>query len=371
MNLLHTLVTLLAGATFGCTPNYNLPAPVQVADARAKNVLVVWNRNAPESKQIAEAYLKARQVPFKNLLSVSMTTNEDVPTVSYKADLVDPVRDKIKDDGLEIDFILLMRGVPIRLDNGMGYSVDASLMVDAHPSRKTNPMKPIDQNALSEAEVSRCLNPYFRKKEKFSSDDFNMYLVTRLDGYTVADAMALIERSVAAKPLPGPFLLDSSPGKDAPGYIESDKRLALARDLIKAKGLEPIYDASDAYIGSNKPIMGYASWGSNDGSFKQTTYNSLKFLPGAICETFVSTSGRSFRPQTGGQSMIADLIFQGVTGIKGYVSEPFTIALAWADILFDRYTDGYNLAESFYAASPLLKWKDIVIGDPLCSPYKK
>lgn len=371
MNLLNTLITFLAGATIGCTPNYHAPAPVQAPDPRAHNVLVVWNRNAPESKQIAEAYLKARQVPFKNLLSVSMTTNEEVPTVSYKADLVDPIRDKIKDESLSIDFILLIRGIPIRLDNGMGYSVDASLMVDAHPSRKTNPMKPIDQNALTETEVRRCLNPYFQKKQKFSSDDFDMYLVTRLDGYTVADALALIDRSVAAKNVPGPFLLDSSPGKAAPGYVETDKRLSIARDLLKAKGLEPVYDASETYVGSNAPVMGYASWGSNDGSFKQSTYNSLKFLPGAICETFVSTSGRSFRPQTGGQSMIADLIFQGVTGVKGYVSEPFTLALAWADILFDRYTDGYNLAESFFMASPLLKWKDIVIGDPLCAPYKK
>ena len=27
---------------------------------------------------------------------------------------------------------------------------------------------------------------------------------------------------------------------------------------------------------------------------------------------------------------------------------------------------GRNLAESFYAASRFLKWKDVVIGDPLC-----
>jgi len=30
-----------------------------------------------------------------------------------------------------------------------------------------------------------------------------------------------------------------------------------------------------------------------------------------------------------------------------------------------------NLAESFYAASLVAKWKDVVIGDPLCRPYRK
>jgi hypothetical protein len=60
-----------------------------------------------------------------------------------------------------------------------------------------------------------------------------------------------------------------------------------------------------------------------------------------------------------------------VTGVKGYVAEPFSVALCPADILFDRYTAGYTLAESFYMAVPFLKWKDIVIGDPLCAPYRE
>ncbi|HCM73924.1 MAG TPA: hypothetical protein DIS87_07280, partial [Armatimonadetes bacterium] len=62
------------------------------------------------------------------------------------------------------------------------------------------------------------------------------------------------------------------------------------------------------------------------------------------------------------QSLIADLIRGGVTGVKGYVSEPYTFAMADPQVLFDRYTRGYTLAESFYAASPILKWKDLVIG---------
>jgi uncharacterized protein (TIGR03790 family) len=116
--------------------------------------------------------------------------------------------------------------------------------------------------------------------------------------------------------------------------------------------------------------MGYASWGSNDNRFSLSTYQKLRFKAGAIAETFVSTSGRTFERTSGGQSLIADLISQGVTGVKGYVSEPYTFALCRTQILFDRYTKGACLAEAFYAASPLMKWKDIVIGDPLCRPFK-
>jgi hypothetical protein len=39
--------------------------------------------------------------------------------------------------------------------------------------------------------------------------------------------------------------------------------------------------------------------------------------------------------------------------------------------LFDRYTKGWTLAESFYAASRFVAWEDIVIGDPLAMPYGK
>ena len=69
------------------------------------------------------------------------------------------------------------------------------------------------------------------------------------------------------------------------------------------------------------------------------------------------------------QSLIADLVAQGVTGCKGYVSEPGIMAMAHADILFDRYTAGFNLAESFYSATWLIRCKELVVGDPLCAPY--
>jgi hypothetical protein len=66
---------------------------------------------------------------------------------------------------------------------------------------------------------------------------------------------------------------------------------------------------------------------------------------------------------------MVDLIAHGLTGAKGYTDEPLLQAIASPTIVFDRYTDGYTLAESFYAASHFVGWEDVVIGDPLCSPY--
>jgi len=94
------------------------------------------------------------------------------------------------------------------------------------------------------------------------------------------------------------------------------------------------------------------------------------YLDGAIAETIVSTGGRSFNyPTNYGQSLIADIIRSGVTGIKGYVYEPYLDAISHPDILFDRYTAGMNLAESYYAGSIKLSWMDVVVGDPKLAPF--
>jgi hypothetical protein len=93
------------------------------------------------------------------------------------------------------------------------------------------------------------------------------------------------------------------------------------------------------------------------------------FAPGSIGDTAVSTSGRSFLPTQGGQSMIADLVAHGLTAVKGYVGEPLLQGIASPTIALDRYFSGYSMAESLYAASHFVGWEDVVLGDPLATPY--
>ena len=70
-----------------------------------------------------------------------------------------------------------------------------------------------------------------------------------------------------------------------------------------------------------------------------------------------------------GQSLVADLIHDGITGIQGFVSEPYVTAMSLPGILYPRYSDGFNLAESFYMASNELHWKNLIVGDPKVAPY--
>ncbi|HEX4084946.1 MAG TPA: TIGR03790 family protein [Chthoniobacteraceae bacterium] len=244
------------------------------------------------------------------------------------------------------------------------------------------------------------VNRYYFADVPFSHAAFGGYLVTRLDGYTEAEAMGLVDKAMAAETSApsGPILLDCEPGigtsalKNS-GAIVADKTdvpipvpltvitsetnqatynsdMLRLGDILKVSGIPCDVDLTGTFDGNQTNLLGYFSYGSNDGAFVQQSYNSIYFAPGAIADTNVSTSGRSFLPlNDGGQSMIADLIAQGATGATGYVDEPLLDGISSPYLDMTHYLSGYTLAESFYSALKYLGWESVIIGDPLCCPY--
>ena len=330
--------------------------------APAERVLVVVNRQSAASQEVGRYYMQQRGIPASHLVQVDVAPEDDISELAFRAKLVSPVRDAIEALPVRIDFIVLTTGVPLRIGGKRGYSVDAHL---AGMKLSIPAMVGLDTTWLK-----RYQNPYFGSREPFDSERFGMYLVTRLDCGVVADCLALVDRATAARAVQGPFYFDAMPlTRNADGYALMNRSLYVAAMRLQMQGLDVTIDTSARFVAPYAPVMGYASWGSNDRRFDDRAYRAVRFVPGALAETFVSTSARTFKPVTEGQSRIVDLIAQGVTGVKGYVSEPYTFALADPDIVFDRYLRGFTLAESFYAASRMVLWKDVVIGDPLCAPY--
>jgi hypothetical protein len=96
----------------------------------------------------------------------------------------------------------------------------------------------------------------------------------------------------------------------------------------------------------------------------------MSWVNGSIADTAVSTGGRSFNwGTTYGQSLIADLLEDGVSGVKGYVYEPYLTAVGMPSILLPSYASGYNLAESHAAANRYSGWMGVVVGDPKMAAY--
>jgi uncharacterized protein (TIGR03790 family) len=350
---------MASGCRSESSPGNAPPPPPGRAEDR---VLVVHDALDPGSIEVADYYCLRRSIRADHRLAIRADPVEEVSLAEYLARIEAPVRAFLDRAALRdsIDFIVLTRGIPLRIHEN-GCSVDAFLGAMDVPVEP-----PLHREA---AGLRRLANPYYGQTKRFRHREFGIYLVTRLDGYDVADALALVDRSLAARSESGPFLLDLDPRYESPGYAEVNAAARRAAPMLRARGLRVVLEDTKAFAHGTRPLAGYFSWGSNDGSFDPATYRALRFLPGALAETAVSTSGRTFRSCTGGQSLVADLVTGGVTGVKGYVSEPTTASLCRADILFDRYAAGYTLAESFAAASPLVKWKDVVVGDALCAPY--
>lgn len=339
--------------------------------AEADRVLVLINRNSPDSVEIGSYYVRRRHIPPANIVFLKIGTENNIRMSDYLSGIVAPVRQRLLATKNSIDFIVTTKGVPIRLDSDGGYSVDgylATMNLRIAPIRESVAgLSSVEQSK----EIQKAQNPYFNKRESFRHAKFNMYLVTRLDGYTAADAKALVDRALAARAESGPFLFDMAGNRSSGDYGAMNHMLEVASQILTHLNFRTILDSSADFLAPKEPLAGYASWGSNDGAYRREIYNRLRFKPGALSETFVSTSAFTFSARKHWQSLIADLIEQGVTGVKGYVSEPYTFALARPHILFERYVAGYNLAESFYMASPVIRWKDVVIGDPLCRPYPR
>jgi len=94
------------------------------------------------------------------------------------------------------------------------------------------------------------------------------------------------------------------------------------------------------------------------------------WIDGSIAETAVSTGGRSFSWGTSyGQSLVVDLLEDGVSGVKGYVYEPYLGAVSDPSILLPVYASGYTLSESYASSNTLLSWMGVVVGDPKMAPY--
>lgn len=377
-------VTLGALLVCGCqTPQTNVVLPGEVKKIRlninetegtedSRRVLVVCNIESKDSIELTEYYARKRKVPPANIVQISVANVEEIGKRTFERSILAPVEEAIRkiSPKQRIDFILLTKGIPLRIDSSTGHSVDSILA--GLPLKSLVPADP--EIAPDEQTILKSRNPYFGMSEPFDSEKYDMYLVTRLDGYTVADAKRMVERSVKAKPEKGLFFFDRSPNRDgSPEAAESagwlQLRMEKSAGLLKSQGNDVQVEVTKRFLNPGEKLMGYVSWGSNDDSFDREAYRSLEFHSGAIAETFVSTSARTFIPTTSGQSLIGDLIAGGVTGVKGYVSEPWTVALCRPDILMDRYTKGWTLAESFYCSSQMIKWKDVVIGDPICRPY--
>ena len=325
------------------------------------DTLIIVNDNSTTSTAIGNYFKTARSLSNSQIVHISTVTTETVSRTEYTNNIKTAIENFITTNGLgsTINYIILTKGIPIRITD-TNNSVDSELAWC------------LGKITCSSSSV---FNPFYNSNRTFSHQVYNMYVVTRLDGYApngdISQIEALIDHSSIAN-IPSESILKSQGlfVLDGGGLYDSTANpwLESANQLLTAKGWRTTLDEDGTYLTNQQNVLGYWSWGSNANSSPTKPAHAIPgntYENGAIGETAVSTSARSFEyPPSYGQSLITDWIAEGISGIKGYVYEPGMSAVAHPDILFDHYTSGYNMADSYYAASAFLDWKDTVVGDP-------
>lgn len=165
-------------------------------------------------------------------------------------------------------------------------------------------------------------------------------------------------------------------GTDTTGTVlssnTSDTKTFTAAWASQTMRMRPHADASELNIRIEIDIDSVSTVGSLyvDSVVLRAIRPHMDWVNGSIADTAVSTGGRSFNWGTSyGQSLIADLLEDGASGVKGYVYEPYLTAVGLPSVFLPTYASGYNLAESHAAANLYTGWMSVVVGDPKMAPY--
>jgi len=369
--------------------------------AGGDEVVLIYNKRVPESKDVAEHYAKLRHVPQKQIYGFALTPNEEISRAEFRDSLQNPLLEKLQADGLwkfdrkvvtgtnglmhveyrvadaKIRYAVLCYGVPLKI------AADPNLHEltadDMRPEFRRNEAAvdselawlPLSKNDLA---LSGPLGnwDYGATNTALLSPTNGILLVARLDGPSAEIARGLVDKALEAERdgLWGRAYFDERDISD-PGYLLGDEWISAAAKISRGIGLETTVDDKPATFSADFPmsqIAIYAGWYANDadGPF---ALPKVEFMPGAFAYHLHSFSATTLRSTT--QNWCGPLLAKGVTCTMGCVYEPYLSFTPNVAAFLGRFANGFTFGEAAWASQPVLSWQTTVIGDPLYRPYGK
>ncbi len=473
-------------------------APTQQAFALSpKDILIVYNANFPDSKDVARYYAEKRKTPPSNLIEIQAPVDETISRSDFESMVASPIRKAVvskKEKEGKTPAVLLVYGVPLRIekktagsedtykklvagkiaeyralvselnteldgltganenDNGAkaasllirlrGLAPIAQRVVKNSKKKEENlsvlrndnllkwtavlnrqlleiPFRGIPaEEAQKIAAVIRMLNGltgelnFWKEQEKLYKEGMdsasvdseltmllsgsyqnlkwlrnpflriydklpgiqrireNRIMVGRLDGATPDLAKRLVDDAMAVekKGLDGTFYIDARglDGKDS--YALYDHHLRNLHRILKEHSSMPVVlDNRPSLFPENTAADAalYVGW------YSLGKYvNSFQWKRGAVGFHIASAEAKTLK-QPWSRVWCKRMIEEGVAAILGPVYEPYLSSFPLPEVFFPLLMSGkFSLLEVYFQSTPFLSWRQVLIGDPLYTPFK-
>ena len=371
--------------------SFTISLPAQTNAALAKEMVIVINRNDPDSLSIGQYYARQRGIPESRIVQLSAPIKETVTITEYAKTVANPLlnamlknkwvkgvkagskdaygRERLSVSIHSIPFVVLIKGVPLRIAND-------PLLIEE--SSANLPMQFRVNNGSVDGEIALLLappqtsmtalvpNPYFEKSSISPTDANRLLRVTRLDGPTKANVINLIDRTLVAEEigLMGRVYIDTG-GPHAKG----DEWIRAAGAIAEAAFFDIDYETSKRSMDHRDRLDAPAIYMGWYRPHAQGQWRSPRWPvpPGAIGFHPHSFSGTSVRST---KTWLGAFIAQGYCATVGNVYEPYLEHTHRPHVLLAHLMSGGSFGEAVALSTPSLSWQSVAIGDPLYRPFK-
>lgn len=354
-------------------------------------VIVLANSNDMESVSLARYYCEKRDVPYANIIALPLSTQETISREEFTSTVFNPLLRELiarswisatpsdeKDPegrlspkivGHKIDFLVLMRGVPLKIARD-------NFLLEMDPNKPAK--KEFQVNEASVDSELSCLllgrypltafvsNPLFNKKVPDPADLQKIVRVARLDAMRANQVSAMIDSALEGE----------SAGLRGRGYFDlggphpkGDEWIRQVAELFEKQGFDCTVDREktlwDVRSRWDAPAV-YLGWYAENAQ-GPLMLREFSFAPGAIAWHIHSFSAKSFRAID--QGWVGAFAQKGAAAMIGNVYEPFLELTHMPYIYFACLMSGMTHGEAAYAAEPVLSWMSVVVGDPLYRPF--
>lgn len=383
-------------------------------------ILIVTNKNTPDSLPLARYYMGKRGIPDENMVQLSVTDHETCSREEYEKKIALPIRKfliKRNSRGTPLRCIVTVFGVPLTIANtdlsinekalladmqGKAHRLNLqmrSLREDEKYKRKAIQdildrinsriifFKKMDKGAAVDSELALVLqkeyillgwlpNPLYRGYDGTPLQETakGILMTCRLDGPSAQIVRRVIDDSMNAERngLTGKAYFDARwpyPGdKPLGGYERYDRSIHRAAGHVRKSGaMAAILDEKPQLFqaGECPDAALYCGW------YSLSKYvDAFQWVPGAVGYHIASGECVTLKDRRS-KAWCKVMLENGVAATIGPVGEPYVEAFPPPELFFSLLLEGrLTLVECFAKSNPYLSWKMILIGDPLYKPFK-